>query len=40
MPRVGIAPFRIKLAAFVLSAMITGLAGALYANLTASSARR
>ncbi|MCO6387259.1 branched-chain amino acid ABC transporter permease [Aliihoeflea sp. 40Bstr573] len=30
---VGIAPFRIRLAAFVISGMITGLAGALYADL-------
>lgn len=30
---VGIPPFRIRLVAFVLSAMITGLAGALYADL-------
>ncbi|MEO3997279.1 branched-chain amino acid ABC transporter permease [Mesorhizobium sp. CAU 1732] len=30
---VGIAPFRIRLAAFVLSGMITALAGALYADL-------
>lgn len=30
---VGIAPFRIKLAAFVISGMITALAGALYADL-------
>jgi branched-chain amino acid transport system permease protein len=30
---VGIAPFRIKLAAFVISAMVTGLAGALFADL-------
>ncbi|MEX4006206.1 branched-chain amino acid ABC transporter permease [Neoaquamicrobium sediminum] len=30
---VGIAPFRIKLVAFVISGMITGLAGALYADL-------
>jgi branched-chain amino acid transport system permease protein len=30
---VGIAPFRIRLAAFVVSAMITGVAGALYADL-------
>ncbi|WP_371135066.1 branched-chain amino acid ABC transporter permease [Thalassospira sp.] len=33
MKSVGIAPFRIKLTAFVISAMITGLAGALYADL-------
>src|SRR5690606_10106980 len=30
---VGIAPFRIKLAAFVISGMMTALAGALYADL-------
>jgi branched-chain amino acid transport system permease protein len=30
---VGIAPFRIRLVAFVLSAMVTGLAGALFADL-------
>ncbi len=30
---VGIGPFRIRLTAFVISAMITGLAGALYADL-------
>jgi branched-chain amino acid transport system permease protein len=30
---VGIAPFNIKLAAFVISAMVTGLAGALFADL-------
>jgi branched-chain amino acid transport system permease protein len=30
---VGIAPFRLRLAAFVISAMVTGLAGALYADL-------
>lgn len=30
---VGIAPFNIRLVAFVLSAMVTGLAGALYADL-------
>jgi branched-chain amino acid transport system permease protein len=30
---VGIAPFRIKLVAFVISAMVTGLAGALFADL-------
>ena len=30
---VGIAPFNIKLAAFVVSAMVTGLAGALFADL-------
>ncbi len=29
----GIAPFRVRLTAFVISAMITGLAGALYADL-------
>ncbi len=30
---VGIAPYRIRLAAFVISAMVTGLAGALFADL-------
>ncbi|MEQ9348635.1 MAG: branched-chain amino acid ABC transporter permease [Thalassospira sp.] len=33
MTAVGIAPFRIRLVAFVISAMITALAGALYADL-------
>ena len=32
-PRVGIEPFQIRLAAFILSGMITGVAGALYADL-------